>query len=577
MKFQQIISNPLAKSSKPILLQFAQKEYKLKSVPSNSTIIQNFGLNARDSFRFLADLFNVKAIEHNAIEKLKRIKRNEKAKAKRAEIKELRNLTLEQVPTPEFFQRNKYHISEHTYSYNIKIVPIEENGVLYYDYAKKYGFKFGLKKNIKTVRDCEDNILSSEDKEETKWRVFLEKATIKLYNQLIELTQPGSLFRIYIHSEEHTTVSTELLEYNSFSYSDFLHRFFDQYSNYRDLFEGKWVVALRSIISGGGSLANVPNFLKKRGISIVYNDDNYCGQRCLALADAKNNDDFKNMKKNNEVFKQMWSKRAVSISEEIDVKGRMSLTDFDKWADLRHKQVIILSELFLFLYSTEIEYPEKVYIYYDSTIEHYHFIHNINAATNDSSRNSKWCSSCHKSFRFDNGAFANHKCVENSCWFCKENFGCKEACDNHFHNACWVHCGICNCVCPTNDCKQKHETICKGKRIRCDKCSKYINKDHYADHKCGEEYCTVCQNYFIGKHRCYIQPLPILEPKKYDTWVYDFESRFDNNIHIVNKCVAAKLFTDEVFICNTIDEFVEFVLSKKEVTFIAHNGKAYDT
>ena len=67
-------------------------------------------------------------------------------------------------------------------------------------------------------------------------------------------------------------------------------------------------------------LENVPKFLQKRGISIVLNDDDYCGQRCLALADAKNHDDLKNMKK----IEKMWSKRAVLISEEIGVKDSPS-------------------------------------------------------------------------------------------------------------------------------------------------------------------------------------------------------------------------------------------------------------
>ena len=231
----------------------------------------------------------------------------------------------------------------------------------------------------------------------------------KLYDKIISFTSPRTYFRIIVESGEHHNAGTKLLSFSELSYKSFKKQFFENYDDNNDLFNGKWAIQLREIPSGAGMLEDVPKFLQKRGISIVYNDDNYCGQRCLALADAKNHDDLKNMKKKNECFVNMWSKRAVLISEEIDVKGRMSFTDFDKWSDLRHKQVVILSEMFKEIYQTEVVYPEKVYIYYDSKIQHYHYIHDINSATNDICRNSKWCKSCHKSFRFDNRAFATHK------------------------------------------------------------------------------------------------------------------------------------------------------------------------
>ena len=50
-----------------------------------------------------------------------------------------------------------------------------------------------------------------------------------------------------------------------------------------------------------------------------------------------------------------------------------------------------------------------------------------------------------------------------------------------------------------------------------------------------------------------------------------------NSIHTVNKCIAIKLFSDELFICYTIEHFVNRLLPMKNTTFIAHNGKAYDT
>jgi hypothetical protein len=48
----------------------------------------------------------------------------------------------------------------------------------------------------------------------------------------------------------------------------------------------------------------------------------------------RNEDDFKNMKK----LEKMLSKRAVLLSEEIGVKGKMTFVDFDKWAVLRNNK-----------------------------------------------------------------------------------------------------------------------------------------------------------------------------------------------------------------------------------------------
>jgi hypothetical protein len=473
-------------------------------------------------------------------------KNNEKAKQKRKAKIRLIDLPLYEIDLPDDFKyliKNKFYITSHTFSYNL---------------PKDFDFSnFFIKNNITNTEE------------------FFHKHAKKLYDKLISFTSPRTYFRILVESLEHSNCQTQLKSFGTFSYIDFAARFFSSYS-YDDLFTGKWVINTVSIPSGGGMIGDVPKFLLKRGITVIMNDDDYCGQRCLALADAKNKDDFKNMKK--PALEKMWSKRAFSIADEIDVKGKMSFTDFDKYANLRKKQVIILSEMFQEAYSTEIVYPDKMYLYYDSKINHYHFIQDVNAATNDICRNSKWCHSCHKSFRFDTGAFAKHKCVENTCYFCKENFLSKDLLDNHFRNAHWVHCGICNCICPTNDCKTKHETMCKGKQIKCNKCKGYIDKNHFEKHICGEKFCAVCKSYYEGEnHRCFITPYEKKEAVKGDIWVYDFESRFSNHVHIVNKCVAMKLYSDETFVCDTINEFVDFVLKKTNVTFIAHNGKAYDT
>jgi hypothetical protein len=76
----------------------------------------------------------------------------------------------------------------------------------------------------------------------------------------------------------------------------------------------------------------------------------------------------------------------------------MTLSQADIYADLRKRQVVILSDNFKEIYKTEKFYgDDMVYLYYDKEEEYYHLIDDINAATNDFKRNRKWCKCCNKS------------------------------------------------------------------------------------------------------------------------------------------------------------------------------------
>ena len=167
-----------------------------------------------------------------------------------------------------------------------------------------------------------------------------------------------------------------------------------------------------------------------------------------------------------------------------------------------------MSDLFVEAYKTEIGYNEKVYLYYDSNIKHYHHISNINAATNDVARNSKWCVQCNKSYRFDNDSFATNKCIENTCYFCKECFTTPVLKEQHFNSKDWVGCMSCNCRCPDATCLEKHRKNCKGKIKRCNKCYRYVLAEHYEKHDCDEIYCTNCDVHYTKneEHRCFIKP-----------------------------------------------------------------------
>ena len=527
----------LTNKNKKTLREFYNRS-EGKNYKTISKIARLWSATSEDTYEILRELYN------QAIDDKKNIFK--KSIEDRFKEFEYRKLILHKIETTLDYPKSIFHIEDHTFSYLID--------------------------DVKVFGELNSN----------QYENLVNRAIYKLYNKLISYTSPNTYFRLLLKSNKgHSLASTELSSFGEVTIEDFVRKFLSYYER-DDLFNGEFTVQLRRIPSGGMlEKSDIPIFLQKpKGIDIIYNDDGLCGQRCLVLADAKNPNDKYNIKK----LPKMWDKKTLLLCDEINIKNEMSFIDFDLWANLRKKQVIILSDMFQVVYTTEIEYPVKIYIYYDCKIKHYHYIHNVNAGTNDVCRNSKWCSSCNKSFRFDNGSFATHKCIELSCYFCKEVFKTVELKEAHFNTCNWVHCSVCNCVCPSKICVEKHEISCKGLRKRCDTCKTYIDKKHFDKHICGEIYCSVCDVYHQDEnHRCFIKPLKKKDDETHisnnnDIWVYDFESKFDDNhIHIVNKCIAMKLYSDETFVCDTIKEFVDFVLKKKQTTFIAHNGKAYDT
>lgn len=408
------------------------------------------------------------------------------------------------------------------------------------------------------------------------WNILFKR----IYDTLMLHT--GQLNRIYITLQDSKkTYSTKLL--NSISYEMFLELLQKEYIM-EDLWNLDFTIQYRNFAGGNGNEA--PKFLQKRGVSIIHNDDGFCGQRCLVLADCKTNDLLRNMK--TEKSKDKFTKKTIEMCKELNIHQSMSFIDFNIYANLRKKQVVILGGLFVEMYKTETEYDDYIYIYWDEKIKHYHFIHDINAATNDKSRNNKWCKSCNKSIRREN--FNGHKCKESVCGCCRVNFCSVIEKENHFKNAkinkLWVKCDGCNLFCAGQECFEKHITFCKGNSKKCDKCKVWIDTERYEEHKCGEIYCNNCKTYHFNKnHRCFITKLKPdtddngdLKEWKQNIYAYDFEAMFDEGYnHIVNLCVVKKLFSDEVYRFENIEDFVMWLLKLTNSTFVAHNGKAYDT
>lgn len=419
-----------------------------------------------------------------------------------------------------------------------------------------------------------------------------EKLIRNIYYKL--MVHKGQLNRIYITNTETGNVVSSRLQDN-FTYENFSEVIIQiiQSAGLAVLGTLTFTIQYRNLPTGG-SCVDVPQFLKnKTGISLIINDDDLCGQRCLALADCKNTKMLSEMR--NSKFKSRFDKATNLICKEFNLNGRMSFIDFDKYANARQKQVIILSGLFVEMYSTPTEYEEQIYIYYDTSIKHYHYINDINSASNDSKRNNKWCKYCLKSIRRE--LFNGHKCKELKCGCCYTHFCSVVEKDNHFNNAkinkSWTMCDTCNLWCVDAECLLKHQEKCNGKSKRCIDCKKWCDIEHFEEHTCGEKFCRNCDNYYIGdNHRCFITPI---DPAKGDydlnqdgervlvkwaetIYVYDFESMFDEKYnHIVNLCIVKQLFNNSVeYVFYNIEDFVKFAVSCKSTTFIAHNGKAYD-
>jgi hypothetical protein len=390
---------------------------------------------------------------------------------------------------------------------------------------------------------------------------------------------PGNYYRVFLEFGDAHTVSTALQRaiISREAFEGLFQRLYDSPSIYNITM----TMIIAEVPIGAGMLEkkDFPLHLQKRGLSLIFNDDGCCGQRCLVLAEMpreskKEKDAFSNMRKPQCVAK--FDSKTAEMCTKIGVAGPMTFPDFDKWADITETRVIILSQSFTQVYSTEQVYEKQIYIYHDREAEHYHFINDINAFSNDSHRNRKWCTSCHESFKLDTGAFKSHKCKASACHYCKVQFYTAEKLKAH-QKCQWQICGRCNVRCP---CIEAHTKICKGDMKKCNKCLKFTHQDHFDEHKCGEKKCRVCSTYYMGEHRCFIQGI---EPKESDEvigdiYAYDFESMFvgANKEHVVNLAIASKLFADEVHAYANIEEFCNYILTKKNCTFIAHNAKAYD-
>jgi hypothetical protein len=335
----------------------------------------------------------------------------------------------------------------------------------------------------------------------------------------------------------------------------------------------------------GGSSLHVPDFLKKGyGVTVILNEDNSCGLRCLVLAmctDVKR----RNLLKAARASQLNKEVEALALSIGQSTQDQMDFTDFDKKFIYMYPQyqVVFLSKSpsgVSFVYETEakVDEPTIIHIFWDVEQSHYHLIHDVQAFTNDRGYNHKWCGKCKKSILKQH--FANHSCVDIKCKCCTLRFSTEKELEEHMAPKQWRNCKACNMPMVSDVCQEAHK--CNGKTWRCGSCKKWMDIDHKDSHTCGEKKCEACGEHYTGdNHRCFIKKLENTE--KHDDpqyWVYDFESRMihtdHGSTHEVDTVVAMKLYGDEQESFKNLGDFVKWTMTHKRTTFIAHNARSYD-
>ena len=363
-----------------------------------------------------------------------------------------------------------------------------------------------------------------------------------------------------------------------------------------------------SINTGGGSGEKLPSWLAEKGGRAMYqivNTDNLCGQRCLAFLVNETNrtKQYKRRPKTH-------TADAQKMAEEIGCPDRMTMDDFEKFSQIYKKSVVIFDGKDSVIHSTGTEFAHAdtdLYLYYDKIEEHYHVIKNVAVFSGGGRANvhARWCGWCKEVFT--DKTIKTHKCVQFRCNACQTYFNTEEELAQHRekdedggHN-----CDVCNRWQPNAACKSGHMdfyhthkkgaakgTIKAAKDWKCDKfgCGQCmpIERHEAQCHECNEEYCMNCDAYFSKgtAHRCFIKK-PAHKKNMKDlgeVWAFDFEALISSRVeslgeHRINfTCCRDITKPGEYTEHRSLDEFIEFILSfKKKVTFVAHNGKGYDT
>jgi len=367
-----------------------------------------------------------------------------------------------------------------------------------------------------------------------------------------------------------------------------------------DLSDSVITVKFYDIPKGQGCdpITPVPKWLKdkSKSVFIIENKDKLCGQRCLVLGMA-NADRKKYLRK--KCKEELFTAQAHNLGKEIDVLSGMNFLDFNKFVNKYPKyKVSIVADLNTILYETDnTGWEEEIFIYYDKRIEHYHYINSIDGFFNDKNGHYKFCRQCRK--RLEKRVFDKHKCLGLKCNLCGMTFQTQEEKEAHMKSEkSLLNCSNCNLKCRGDKCLELHQNG-NGKRKGCssnqwffDCCMRkgYNTMDCWGRqedkeiHECDHAFCKTCDEYKPRNHRCWIKPRVAKDKGLVSLIAFDFESFIneDTGEHTVNYIVAQERGTNRLWEWkydnnDILKEFIDFVFTKPKTTFIAHNGKAYDT
>ena len=346
----------------------------------------------------------------------------------------------------------------------------------------------------------------------------------------------------------------------------------------------------------GEGAIKIPKWLEKKSksVCIIKNDNIYCGHIASIL--GMSNPDrrkYLNLPKG----KKALEKEIQSFIIKTGLKNALTIHDFHKVSEVYNININIFGDFHTLLEETDNENASTIInLYWDSKAEHYHLITNLNGFMGNGNGDYKYCLICKT--RMKKETYNHHKCKGLSCNLCFQQFKTMDELISHKECKSSIACSKCNLKCRGSKCLEIHQNGdgnrkgCQGKNWFYPCCLKegytvaqcWGRPEDKDIHKCDHAYCRICDEYKPRNHRCYIKPRE-LKDKWIDNLVaFDFESRFDNEgRHYVNFIVAKERLSNERKIwrykkgVDILQQFIDWCFTKKNTTFIAHNGKAYDT
>ena len=323
---------------------------------------------------------------------------------------------------------------------------------------------------------------------------------------------------------------------------------------------------------------NIREYLEKKSIISINNDDDFCLARALAVSIARIEKDprYVQIKRSD---RPVQLERALDLHQAANVPlGPCGIDEVKLFQQyLTNYQIIVVSSD----HNGSIIYPPKppgtdekptINLYYHNN--HFDVITSIPGFLNKT----YFCNRCHKCY----STTTDHVCSA-MCGSCR-GFDCVLEGDG-------IVCNECDRLFKNQACYDHHKepingggrSVCQVIR-RCEKCGKVmdvrrIEKGHICGKKCRT--CGVVLNKEDTDHQCYIQPLEQEEESSYNHLLFfDFEATQEHGTHCPNLCVVydeereVALFQGK----DTVKNFCEWLLTPehKGCIVVAHNFQGYD-